>query len=57
MCGVVLCKDVVAMCLNVCQELGNMFYGTYCKIPKNSDIRKIAVIVLKFELCGSTIEQ
>ena len=28
----------------------------YRKTPKNSDTRKIAVIILKFEKCGSTIE-
>ena len=28
----------------------------YCKIPKYSDTRKIAVIILKFEHCGSTLE-
>ena len=26
------------------------------KIPKNSDTRKIAVMILKIEECGSTIE-
>ena len=31
-------------------------YCEYSKIPKNSDTRKIAVIVLKFKQCGSTIE-
>ena len=28
----------------------------YHKIPKYSDTRKIAVIILKFEQCGTTIE-
>ena len=28
----------------------------YRKIPKNSDTQKIAVLILKFEQCGSTIE-
>ena len=28
----------------------------YRKIPKNSDTRKIAVIILEFEQCGSAIE-
>ena len=29
---------------------------SYRKIPKYSDTRKIAVIILKVEQCGSTIE-
>ena len=34
-----------------------LFYSLlYRKIPKNSDTRKIAVLILKFEQCGSTIE-
>ena len=28
----------------------------YCKTPKISDIRKIAVIILKFEQGGFTVE-
>ena len=28
----------------------------YCKIPKYSDTRKVVIIILKFEHCGSTIE-
>ena len=28
----------------------------YCKVPKYLDSRKIAVIILKFEQCGSTME-
>ena len=28
----------------------------YHEIPKNSDTQKIAVIILKFEQCDSTIE-
>ena len=34
-----------------------MTMQSYCKIPKYSDNRKIAVIILKFEQCGSTIEK
>ena len=29
----------------------------YCKTPKNSDTKKLAVIILKFEQCGFTIEK
>ena len=35
------------------------FYNALClyrKFPKYSDTQKIVVIILKFELCGSTIE-
>ena len=36
--------------------LGKSCNGYYCRTPKNSNIRKIAVIVLKYDQCGSTIE-
>ena len=32
------------------------FLEHYRKFPKYSDTQKFAVITLKFELCGSTIE-
>ena len=31
-------------------------WSEYCKTPKFSDTQKIAVIILKFEQCSSTIE-
>ena len=31
-------------------------YAKYHKIPKYSDTQKIAVMILKFEHCGSNIE-
>ena len=38
------------------QENTAMFdFCDYRKTPKNSDSRKIAVLILKFEQCGSTI--
>ena len=33
-----------------------IYLSIYRKIPKYSDTRIIAVIILKFEQCGSTIE-
>ena len=44
----------------VSEYLGNLRYlfeiVKFTKIPKYSDTRKIAVIILKFAQCGSTVE-
>ena len=37
-------------------DISKHYEVIYRKIPKNLDTRKIAVIILKFEQCGSTIE-
>ena len=37
-------------------KLMNYSVIMYRKIPKNSNIQNIAVIILKFEQCGSTIK-
>ena len=36
--------------------LNHDYEGVYLKIPKYSDSQKIAVIILKFEQCGTPIE-
>ena len=40
----------------VAEGMPKIFASPTRKIPKYSDTRKIAVIILKFEQCGSTIE-
>ena len=51
-----LAQSVDDSVMQKAQQKKAMFdFCDYRKTPKNSDSRKIAVLILKFEQCGSTI--